>query len=75
MSQQVNTAPEQLPVETVTPKNLALAIKNLGGMLQSAEAMIEAGELPGNEIFADRILDRAIQVCNMGLEMDAASPV
>ena len=74
MEEQINTA-ARLPEETLTPKNIELAVKNIDGMAQSMGAMIEASKLPENQDFAERLLDRALQLYEIGRAMDAASPV
>ena len=74
MEEQLNTA-ARLPEETLTPKNIELAVKNLDGMTQSMEAMVAASQLPENRDFAERLLDRALELYEIGRAMNAASPV
>ena len=63
------------PQESVTPRNLELAIRNLSSMKASMEAIYEASRLPENQDFADRLLNRALQIYEIGEAMNASSPV
>lgn len=64
-----------LPAETVTPQNLEMAVKNLEGIKQSMEAIYNASHFQENQDFADRLLNRALQIYEIGEAMNASSPV
>lgn len=68
-------AHETRPQEALTPDNFRLAAKNLGGIAQSMDALIEASELPENRDFAEYLLERACKLYEIGRDMNAASPV
>ncbi|GAB4486624.1 MAG: hypothetical protein OHK0019_00620 [Saprospiraceae bacterium] len=63
------------PQESLTPRNVELAVTTIGALKTAFESLCEAAELPENEPHKEPLYIRAVQVAQIAEGLNSASPV